>query len=388
MIKKYLSILLAIIAILSSLVTPVSAQEVFEEANFVSPEQVSPQKDVFYKGIVVSDPEESFVTEFGQTLIVQETKVQLSTGPSKDKILDLNFELRDGSPGAVRLEKGDKVVVGKSFIAGEESYYISDVYRLNALWFLVAVFFLLILILAGWFGVRSIFGLLFSFVVIVFYIVPKIINGGNALWIGFLGTLVIALFSIFVAHGFRSRTVIAFFSTITTIFFSLFLAVFFTNIMHLFGLGSEEAFLLQTTPDLAFNLRGILIAGIIIGTLGVLDDITTAQSAVVEELHLANKKLSFKELFVRASSVGKEHIISLVNTLVLAYTGASLPLILLFQIYEQPTWIILNSEILAEEILRMLIGSIALVLAVPLTTALAAWYYGKKSVSQSESQNV
>jgi uncharacterized membrane protein len=127
-------------------------------------------------------------------------------------------------------------------------------------------------------------------------------------------------------------------------------------------------------------LRGILLAGIIIGTLGVLDDITTAQAAVVEELHLANPSFDAKGLFKRGSSVGREHIISLVNTLVLAYTGASLPLLLLFQVYERPTWLILNSEIIMEEIVRMLIGSIALALAVPLTTYLASWYYANKSI--------
>ena len=140
---------------------------------------------------------------------------------------------------------------------------------------------------------------------------------------------------------------------------------------------SEEAFFLQATPEKIFNLRGILLAGIIIGTLGVLDDITTAQAAVVEELHKAQTSFNMRELFTRASSVGREHIISLVNTLVLAYTGASLPLLLLFEIYERPVWLVLNSEIIIEEIVRMLVGSTALILAVPLTTGLAAWYYGR-----------
>ncbi|OGH59527.1 MAG: hypothetical protein A2725_00740 [Candidatus Magasanikbacteria bacterium RIFCSPHIGHO2_01_FULL_33_34] len=280
------------------------------------------------------------------------------------------------------MEKSDKIIVGKNVFDGEESYYLNDIYRLNSLWILLGIFIFLVLVLARWAGVRSLIGLLISFVVIIWFIVPRIIDGQNALMVGFVGTLVIATVSLFVAHGFRSRTVIAFVSTLITIFIALLMSMFFTNIMHIFGLGSEEALFLQSAEGKIFNLQGILLAGIIIGTLGVLDDITTAQAAVVEELHNANQTFNFRELFTRASSVGREHIISLTNTLILAYTGASLPLLLLFKLYEGPVWLVLNSEIIMEEIVRMLVGSIALVLAVPLTTGLAAWYYNKRRINK------
>ena len=113
--------------------------------------------------------------------------------------------------------------------------------------------------------------------------------------------------------------------------------------------------------------------------LGVLDDITTAQAAAVEEIHRANPLLTAKELYARGASVGREHITSLINTLILAYTGAALPLLLLFRVYENPFWVTLNSEIVMEEVVRMLAGSVALIFAVPLTTYIASWWFGKHS---------
>lgn len=335
------------------------------------------QPDEFYRGIVIEQPKTEKITEYGQTGQIQLVPVRVLNGPEKDLELELEFSLPPGTTQSALLEKGDKVVVGKSVFGEETTYYISDVYRLHGVWFLAALLAVLVLVFARWAGVRSMIGLFLSFIVIIFFIVPRIVEGQNALLVGFGGTLLIATASIFIAHGFRSRTTIAFISTLITILIALLLALLFTDLMHLFGLGSEEAFYLQATPEKLFNLRGILLAGIIIGTLGVLDDITTAQAAVVEELHKAQPSFTMRELFVRGSSVGREHIISLVNTLVLAYTGASLPLLLLFEIYERPAWLILNSEIIMEELVRMLLGSTALVLAVPLTTGIAAWYYGK-----------
>jgi len=353
-----------------------------EQIDIYNPEVPSVQPDTFYRAVVIDEPTEDMIVEYGRAILVQHIAVEIINGPEKGKKLELDFEIAEGSPGSVRLEKSDKIIVGKNVFDGEESYYLNDIYRLNSLWILLGIFIFLVLVLARWAGVRSLIGLLISFVVIIWFIVPRIIDGQNALMVGFVGTLVIATVSLFVAHGFRSRTVIAFVSTLITIFIALLMSMFFTNIMHIFGLGSEEALFLQSAEGKIFNLQGILLAGIIIGTLGVLDDITTAQAAVVEELHNANQTFNFRELFTRASSVGREHIISLTNTLILAYTGASLPLLLLFKLYEGPVWLVLNSEIIMEEIVRMLVGSIALVLAVPLTTGLAAWYYNKRRINK------
>lgn len=340
-------------------------------------------EEVFFLGKVVEDPTEEVTTEFGETHIQQYVPVVFTSGVDTGKEQTLLFEVREGTPGNALLQKGDRVIVGKSMVGGSETYYISDVYRLPVLYILLGLFLLLACLFTGWGGIRALVGLSSSIAVIVFFIVPNMLAGKNPLVIGFLGTIAIAVFSIFIAHGFRVRTTIAFVSTLATIGVALLLSSSIAKAMHLFGLGTEEAFFLQAAGQ-SYNLQGILIAGIIIGTLGVLDDITTAQAAVVEELHNANNTFGIKELFRRAFSVGREHIISLVNTLILAYVGVSLPLLLLLHIYEAPFWIFLNSEIVMEELVRMLVGSTALLLAVPITTALGAWYFGRNIPEKNE----
>ena len=171
-------------------------------------------------------------------------------------------------------------------------------------------------------------------------------------------------------------------STLITLTLSIGIALLTVSWAKLFGLGSEEAFYVQVGTFANLNLRGLLLGGIIIGILGVLDDITTAQAAAIEEIHRANPKLNFFELAKRGLSVAGEHIVSLVNTLALAYIGASFPLLLLFSQAYVPIWVALNSERVIEEIVRTLIGSSALVFAVPITTYLAAWFfsnYGSKN---------
>jgi len=157
------------------------------------------------------------------------------------------------------------------------------------------------------------------------------------------------------------------------------LAKWFILAARLSGFGAEETAMLQFMKEGGLNMVGILLAGIIIGTLGVLDDITISQASVVEELRRANKKLAGKDLFFRAMRVGQDHIASLVNTLVLVYAGSALPLLLLFTFDPSRGFMtVINYEIVAEEVVRMLVGSIGLVMAVPLTSAVAVWWGEKK----------
>jgi uncharacterized membrane protein len=151
------------------------------------------------------------------------------------------------------------------------------------------------------------------------------------------------------------------------------LILFFVSLAKLTGLSSEEAgFLLAEHPSL-FNLKNLLIAGMLVGTIGVLDDITVSKAAIVLELHATNHNLTWRQLYTRSMSIGRDHIASMINTLILVYTGASFPLLLLFEQSNQSLSLTLNYEIIAEEIIRTLTGSIGLIFAVPLTTLLAAF---------------
>lgn len=205
------------------------------------------------------------------------------------------------------------------------------------------------------------------------FVVPRILAGEHPLGVTLAGAVMIALTSIYLAHGANRRTTVALAGLLVTLAAAAGLAILFVSLARLSGAGSEEAVLLQVGHLAGVNLRGLLLGGILLGALGVLDDITTAQAAAVEEISRANPSLGPTDLYRRGLSVGREHITALVNTLVLAYAGASLPLFLLFTINpDQPLWVTLNTEFVAEEIVRTLVGSIALVLAVPVTTLLAA----------------
>lgn len=242
-----------------------------------------------------------------------------------------------------------------------------------ALGLAVGLFFGLAVLFSRRRGVTAILGLGITALILARFIVPAIIGGSNPLVVSLVGALAIAFSSIYLAHGFNLRTSIAVGSTLLTLVIAWVMAIVFVSLANLFGLGSEEAFYLQLAPVEQLNLRGLLLGGIILGALGVLDDITTAQAAAVDELRKANPALPVQELYRRGLSVGTEHITSLVNTLFLAYAGASLPLFILFTIYnETPVWVALNSEFVAEEIVRTLVGSVALILAVPITTVAAA----------------
>ena len=184
----------------------------------------------------------------------------------------------------------------------------------------------------------------------------------------------------YLSHGINLKSHIAFGSIIVTLTVVTLLSSFVLQISGMQGTGSEEAVFLQIDPANKVNLQGLLLAGIVLGTLGILDDICIAQVSVIKELIQAKPSIQFKELLSRGLSIGKDHIASLVNTLILAYAGASLPLFLLFvQNNTRPWWVVLNDEMIAEEIVRTLSGSIGLVLAVPLTTLLAAVMLKRKN---------
>lgn len=334
------------------------------------------QQDEFFRAKVVTVIQETEKVEFGQSELIQYLKVKILEGSEKNKEVEFPYQLSEDKKDR-KLHDGQKIVLGRSFVSEDQPYYVSDIYRLDSLWFIFGFFFLLTVVLARMQGFRAFLGLLLSFLIISFFIVPFILKGWNPLWVCLFGAVGISSVTVYIAHGFHVRTSIAFVSMLITLAFAALLSWIFVISSKLFGLGTEEAFFLQTAPEVVINLRGLLLGGILVGTLGVLDDITTAQAATVEEIHKANATLGFSELYARGISVGKEHIVSLVNTLVLAYTGASFPLVLLFSLYKKPMWTTLNSEMIAEEIIRMLVGSIALMIAVPITTFLAAYIFGR-----------
>lgn len=341
------------------------------DTSIEEPAALSPLTELnerFYRGEVIEIIQE-YQEEFGLSgarPITQRVRTRFTQGERVDQDVEVEYgALTDRQ----KLKVGDGVVL----IETGGQIYVFDKYRLGSLGFLGAVFVLLAIAFAGWRGATSLIGLVVSVLVLTLYVVPSIIEGKNPLIVSFFGSVVIAFVSIYLAHGFTRRTTVAVVSTLATIILAFGLAQTAVGLVDLTGTGSEEAYFLQTSPISFVNLRGLLLGGMIIGALGVLDDITTAQSAAVAEISRANPKLTRRQLFARGAAVGKEHITSLINTLALAYVGASFPALLLFTVYQRPWWVVANTEAIAEEVVRTLVGSVALMVAVPITTFLAAY---------------
>ncbi len=273
-----------------------------------------------------------------------------------------------------RLRPGTRVVLQFSTSEdGTSSVFLTDVVRTRALFFIL-VLFVLCTVLVGWIrGALSVVGLALTVAILFLGVFPAILAGLPALPVTLLGGMVILAVNMHLSHGFNRRTFVAFGSTVAGLLLSLLAAEVFVWLANLSGVASDEAALLFFQAKHPIHPTGILLSAIILGAAGVLDDIAITQGETVAELHHVNQKLSVRELFTRAMRVGRHHIASTVNTLVLAYVGASMPLFLLFLNNVNLTiWQFINTEGIAEEIVRTLAGTTALILTVPIATWFAA----------------
>jgi uncharacterized membrane protein len=306
-----------------------------------------------------------------------EVTALLRSGPDEGDEVTFTFAAAEGE-----FDVGDDIRVFKNApldappeTLGEgieiEPYSFSDFERRAPMLGLVVMFVALVLLTGRWQGLRALLGLCGSLAVIVFFIVPAILDGESPTAVAFVGALAIMLITLPLAHGAGPKTIAASLGTSASLSLTLLLGYFFIDLAHLSGVSSEEAVYLRATQG-ELSLRGLLLAGMVIAALGVLDDLTVSQSSTVLALRRANPSLGFAALFRSAVSVGHDHIAATVNTLVLAYAGASLPVLLIFSLADTPFADAINFEAVAEAVVATLVGSIGLIAAVPITTALAA----------------
>jgi len=381
--KQFFSIILVGVifaAVATTAMTPAHAQT--EAAPSVQAPGAIPDlpADEYYRAVVLSLKHADAQLVPGETERLTTYTLKIGSGKENGNIVTSEVNETDQTLANRAFGVGDRVIVVKSYqFNGGPKYYLADNDRLRPL-VLIALFFLLVAVVFGKMrGFSSVFGLATTIAIILYYVVPHIASGESPLRVSVMAAAAIATLSLYLAHGFNQRTTIALSGTVLTFALSTWFAIRSVSWSHLFGTGSEDAVFLQGMGSGAIDLHGLLLAGIMLGVLGILDDITTAQSAIVDELHRANPALRFRELYQRGLSVGREHIASLMNTLFLAYAGASLPLFLLFALNKgQPIWFIVNSETISEEIVRTLVGSVCLIFAVPITTLLAAAWYSRQ----------
>lgn len=299
---------------------------------------------------------------------------QLTSG--RDKGESIEFRVRSTQFEVPELEVDDEVVLlDVPSSPAEFRYSFFDFQRRTPLVALLAGFVLVVVVFGRFQGVRALIGLAASAAVLVAFVVPALLRDSPALPVALAGTVVIAFLALYLAHGVHLGTTVALAGTLVSLAITSGLALLAASTMHLTGLADQNAQILRVTAD-ALDLRGLLVAGIVVGALGVLDDVTVSQVSTVAALRRANPGLLGRVLYREAMRVGRDHAASTVNTLVLAYAGASLPLLLFFAQGDQPVERMLTRELFAVEIVRMLVGSIGLVASVPITTALAALAIG------------
>ncbi|MFJ3335513.1 YibE/F family protein [Streptomyces sp. NPDC086766] len=271
-----------------------------------------------------------------------------------------------------QLHEGQKVVVAYEPSAPKDlQYSVTDVDRRFPMGLLAGIFALAVVVVGRMRGVMALVALAISFLVLNFFVLPAILEGSNPLVVAVVGSSAIMLIALYLCHGLSARTSVAVLGTLISLVLIGVLGSLFIGWAALTGNTDDNTGLIHGLYP-SIDMSGLLLAGVIIGSLGVLDDVTVTQTSAVWELHEANPAMGWRGLYRAGIRIGRDHIASVVNTLVLAYAGAALPLLLLFSVAQSSVGTVATSELVAEEIVRTLVGSIGLVASVPVTTALAA----------------
>lgn len=298
----------------------------------------------------------------------READVRIDSGPDAgtETVVPLPFGV-----GAPDFEVGDEVVLGALPDAPLDSRYeVLDFQRGVPLIWLGVAFAGAVVVLSGWKGLAALGGLAVSILVLVGFVLPALLTGGEPLPVAVVGASVIMIVTLYLAHGFSIRTSVALIGTLISLTLTGVLGSLFTSLARFTGVADDATSYLGTV-NAELNVRGLLLAGLVIGALGVLDDVTVTQSAAVWELAAADPASSRRSLFAAGLRIGREHVAATVNTLVLAYVGASLPLLMLFSVAGHGVTGAITTEAVAQEIVRALVGGLGIVAAVPVTTGLA-----------------
>ena len=344
-------------------------------------EQVTPPpgaEETFEAKVIKILDQKEIGREDGSKTTQQNLLLKGLDGKWKDK--EIKFEgISDVEVASAGIYKmGDKVLVQKSTdIEGKEKYYVTDFVRRGYLYLLGAIFCLMIILIGRKKGIKSLLGLVISFFIIIKFILPKILDGSNPLYIGLIGAFLILTIMIYLTEGWKRKSHLSVLSVLISLFITLIFSWLFTKLTRLSGMSQDETVYLIGLTKNAINFQGLLLAGMLIGAIGVLDDVIVSQIEVVKQIKEINPQMDNSNVFKAAFKVGNTHLGTMVNTLFLTYAGASLPLLLLFIIHQEPFLSysqVINNEIIATEIVRTLVGSIGVAMSMPIATLLGAYW--------------
>lgn len=361
-------LVLATVLVFLGSISAVHAQEVYQDLKEVVTAEVTKVISAEEREIVGTD---TFAT-------VQEIEAKLTSGTTVGRVVTFENEM-------VTLKVGDAIYLNHVILIDDTEYFVfKDFKRHTQLLLLVGFFVVLLILFSGWHGMRALLSLGLSIGAIIFILVPLMLKGYDPVLVSLGVSAVVLALVLFLTHGYNARSGIAFCGTFAAVLVTCLIAWLSVSSMRLTGFGSDASVSLNFATRGTLDFAGLLLGSIIIGILGMLDDVSITQVSVVQQLKHANATFGPYELYKRAIIVGKDHIGSLVNTLALAYVGISLPLVLLFANADATLGLTLNQEVVASELVRIIVGSIGLILAVPLTTFVAAWYFGKHTVAEKD----
>ncbi len=309
-----------------------------------------------------------------------DARVVVVDGPDAGTILEAFLQGPAGQQAVPDYQVGDEVIINTSQ-QGEDSDFIAvaDRFRVPTLALLMGLFAAAVTVVGGWRGVRSLVALALTLAVIIRVVVPLLLAGWDPVPLAVVSATLVTFATFLLTEGARPTTIAAAAGTFLCLALTALLAVAFNALAQFTELqGSGDLIYLQTAGRPELDLGGLLLAAVIFGALGILDDVTVTQAATVNELYEADPRIGRVELFRRAMNVGRSHIAATVNTLALAYVGASLPLIVLFNAGQQDPFLTVSGEVVAVEVVKALVGSIGIAAAVPATTAMAVLLVGRE----------
>jgi uncharacterized membrane protein len=334
-------------------------------------------EEVTFSATIINIEKEEKSQFDNREYLTQFLKIKINSGEFKNREVVVNTELQPQYKETL-YKVSDTVLLGYlNTGVGTENFYIIGYSRTTPLFVLGILFIGTTLLVARKKGLYSLIGMGVSITLLVLFILPAIAQGANPLITSLIGAGSLIPILFYVSHGINKKTTSAVIGTAITFCITAVLAYVVVNWANLYGIFEEVETLLYI-HDGNFDAQGILLAGVLLGILGVIDDVSITQASIVEELHRANKKITRTELISKAMNVGRDHIGSVVNTLILVYVGGALTTLLLFTQFPRPFEVLINSEIVAIPIVISLIGSLGLMMAVPITTVIASWIVQRK----------
>lgn len=335
-------------------------------------------------------PEVSFLTEKARVLEVgplvetggefykgqvQAVTLEITSGDYKGKIFEVDNNLAENVAYNIIVEEGDKIVVSiaEGGLSGGPDVNIADHYRGDYLLYLSLIFIVLIIIIGRLKGLRALVSLIITIAAILYILLPAILKGINPVPVSIGIAIVVTIITIFLIGGISQKSVAAIIGTSIGVLVAGLISYLVGSQINLTGMSADEATILLYIPqEITFDFRNLLFAGIILGALGAIMDVGMSIASSIDEIYKANNQLSVKELFDSGMNVGKDIMGTMINTLILAYAGTSIPLLLVFMAYETSMTKIINMDIIATEIVRSLSGSIGLILTIPIMALIAS----------------